>query len=158
MYQIWGKRHIVTVFLPFGMAVSLLGSGIPSYAAPLSGDAEEPVISIECPTEEITSLDEVQGEAIVCFRQDRVTKSRSEEAIMAEQEKEIEGEAFVDDAEAILLVDSPEEALSEDLHSGEKEAGNAPFMVPGDEDADLPGVITLVQSDHLSTTELISRR
>ena len=185
------RRQIYAGVITFGMAVSLLTPMVPSYAATISGDDEAPVI-IDNPAKEKTSVEAVQGEAIVCFRQDSETLIRPEETVMEEQEQEIEGETFVDEAEAILMVDSPEEILSEELNSEElnseelnseelnseelnseelsskeeagddteEDAGNAPFMTPDKEDEDknedLPGVITVVRSDHLSTEELIA--
>ena len=47
-------------------------------------------------------------------QQDPETIDRAEEQVMIEQEKEIEQETFVDDAEAILMVDSPEKTLTEE--------------------------------------------
>ena len=78
------RRQIYAGVITFGMAVSLLTPMVPSYAATISGDDEAPVI-IDNPAKEKTSVEAVQGEAIVCFRQDSETLTRLEESVMEEQ-------------------------------------------------------------------------
>ena len=122
------RQKLMAVFLTAGMAVSPVAATVNVYAAteenaPAAGQVTGSGVSAPLP-------DGVTGEAIVCFRQEAEDASKPEASLKSAQEREIEGETFVDSAEALLLVDRPE-------------------------DTPLPGIITLVQSDHLSTEELI---
>ena len=180
------KRRIAAVILTVGMVFSPLSLQLPSYAAPVDETAEfgelSPSENTSEKAEQGTVL-EVEGEAIVCFRQDEKATSQKEEVVKDAQEKEIEVESYVDEAEALLMVESPEadlaaaetdtaadtaaetETASDTAEEAEGSDDAAPAKAPsavsvsGDERdlaSELPGVITVVHSDHLSTAELIA--
>ena len=160
------KRRIAAVVLTVGMVISPLGLQLPSYAAPADEMSEFGELITSKKVEQGT-VHEVEGEAIVCFRQDENAASQKEEMVKEEQEKEIEAESYVDEAEALLMVESPDADLaaadatedSEDLDGADptgmlKSNGASDSEInPGSE---IPGVITVVHSDHLSTAELIA--
>ena len=160
------KRRIAAVVLTVGMVISPLGLQLPSYAAP-ADDTSEFGELITSKNVEQGTVHEVEGEAIVCFRQDENAASQKEEMVKEEQEKEIEAESYVDEAEALLMVESPDADLaaadatedSEDL-DGAAPTGMLKSNGASDSESDLaselPGVITVVHSDHLSTAELIA--
>ncbi len=167
------RKRIVSAVLSLGLIVSPFAGTVASYAAErtstddVCGKVTSGALSgAQVRDENPAAVGEVTGEAIVCFRQEEDTDNKSETSVKKEQEKEIESESYVDDAEAILLVDSPEETLAESEDASAETADPDKAEAAEASDADttedlasddgLPGVITLVQSDHLSTDELIA--
>ena len=85
----------------------------------------------------------VKGEALVCYKTD--SAATSEAAVAREAEKTLEADGRVDEADPLLLVEDPE-AVSEEETGSEAEA---------DTERDTVGMITLVQSETLTTDELV---
>ena len=131
------RRRIAAVILSFGMVMSPMAGTVVSHAE---------------------NAQEVKGEAIVCFRQEPSDAFKSDAALKDDQEKEIESESYVDESEALLVVDSPDEVLAAaaDLDAATGMIDEEVADSVDTDDSDLPGVITLVQSDRLSTQELIA--
>ena len=131
------RRRIAAVILSFGMVMSPMAGTVVSHAE---------------------NAQEVKGEAIVCFRQEPADAFKSDAALKDDQEKEIESESYVDESEALLVVDSPDEVLAAaaDLDAATGMIDEEVADSVDTDDSDLPGVITLVQSDRLSTQELIA--
>ena len=97
----------------------------------------------------------VEGEAIVCFKTGDISAVKPEEQVRQDVETALEQETCVDEAEALMSVedvsnvadavaDGTEEAVSDDVKSGYEE------------EEMLPGMITLVRSDRLTTEELLA--
>ena len=97
----------------------------------------------------------VEGEAIVCFKTGDISAVKPEEQVRQDVETALEQETCVDEAEALMSVedvsnvadavaDGTEEAVSDDVKSGYGEGEM------------LPGMITLVRSDRLTTEELLA--
>ena len=94
----------------------------------------------------------IEGEAIVCFKTGEVTDAKPEEQAKQEVETTLEKESCVDDAEVLLAVEdvTPASAdLSDDISTDS--------LTDYEEEEMIPGMITLVRSDRLSTEELLEK-
>jgi len=149
------KRKGFAILLSAMFSLGMLG-GIPAYAEGIPEETiQQDIIGIhQNDVERTDTPDYVEGEAIVCYKAEvseigeigkgdlPVIDQEEEESLKQEAEETLEAERCVDEAEALLLVGDVGEQIISEEETEEREA--------------LPGVITLVQSDHLTTEELIA--
>ena len=140
------------------LTVGTLGEMTPVAAAEAGDQQESSKVTIPA------GAKYVEGEAIVCYKTER-DLGKPEETVKSETETELKKEDFVNDADALLVLEDVDEAVISE-EAGEEdpaEAGEEKSAEAGEkeaatdaEDEGAPGVITLVKSDHLTTQELIA--
>ena len=159
-------RRLSAFLLTLALLTGFAGSYVmPSYAMP----QEAGETSVEAPAtaeEQVhqnngTEQPYVKGEAIVCYKP--AAPDASEQTVRNEVEQTLEKTAAVDDAEPILMVEDANEVETlvddEDPDSESQESDASDDLLTGDEEESeepSPGMITLVQSDTLSTDELVA--
>ena len=159
-------RRLSAFLLTLALLTGFAGSYVmPSYAMPQEA-GEASVEAPATPEEQVhqnngTEQPYVKGEAIVCYKP--AAPDASEQTVRNEAEQTLEKTAAVDDAEPILMVEDANavETLvdGEDPDSESQESDASDDLLTGDEEESeepSPGMITLVQSDTLSTDELVA--
>ena len=148
---------MTALFLAAMMTAGVLTGYMPADAKEVAG--EETVKAVEIPE----SANYVEGEAIVCYKAaetesfdqaaDTVLTTDEEEEVKQETETVLEEERYVDQADAILLVEN-----AGFVAEAETSGNAASDLVTEESEAEdpLPGVITLVRSENLTTAELIA--
>ncbi len=149
------KKKWIAALLSLALAVGTLGASVPAYATVSDTGEMTGKVSVLTADDAVPSRDYVEGEAIVCYKADTET-SASEEKVKQEAEDTLEDESPVDEAEALLVVDDASAAVELREEEENPDAADDEETEEEEEKEALPGVITLVQSDHLSTEELIA--
>ena len=111
----------------------------------------------------------IPGQAIVCYKAERSTVSakggpaqvaRKRESAKEEAEQILENDSAVDDAEALLVASDVSDALEGQTEDQPGEQTEVQTQEQTEdqltEEEIVPGIITLVRSDHLTTEELIA--
>ena len=94
----------------------------------------------------------VKGEALVCFKSD--ANAASEAAVAREAEHTLEADVRVDEADPLLLVADPETSLESGAEN-DPDGAQVSWNETSDGPSDSVGMITLVQSETLTTDQLV---